>query len=141
MPNLIERAVRALPVSEQDTKKLLASMVEVMNREWRPVLSLLRDLINERHGRIVRLTEDYTCEVGDEDIRVDTSDGNVTVIIGREAPEMFTRYVSKASSDGNTVTISPGGVPIVPAGAVVLTTQETAAFRYDNETSQWRRLF
>jgi hypothetical protein len=146
VPNLIEQAIRTLAVSS------LEDVLEWVNREARPALGKIRELINSRMGAIVDVSEDYTMERVVEEVRVDTSAGPVTVTLATAAtqpqPEGLTLLVTKVTNDANAVSILPGGyAPIVPGGGFSFATPETVALRYDptvrsgEPNGAWRRLF
>lgn len=136
MPNLIEKGLRTVPLSSK-----IEEMREALNREWFPVLEKLRALMNERKGFVRDVSADYDLDVGDEEIRVDTTDGSVTVSLMVLAQKGKTIYITKHSTDGNVVLVSPGGVKPIFGGGFSITTVATAALRYDDVLENWIRLF
>lgn len=135
MPTLIRQAVRRLAFTAVE------QLEDLLNREIVPVLHKAREIINARHGFVRDTDEDYTLEVGDEEVRVDTTDAPATITLPLTAPEGLLVYVTKASSDGNAVTvIEASGAPPV-TGVVSIATLATAGLRYDANVSRWRRVF
>jgi hypothetical protein len=129
--SLIVQAVRRLAITEK-----MDVILEALNREFQPVLKLCRDIINQRHGRIALVTEDYTVTDADEELRVRTAGVNILVTLPDSFPEG--RELILINSAGGLMSV------MGKIGGVTVTTQLFAGLgtnvrmRYDADRKHFR---